>query len=65
MTSLYRLDQLSTGSTASAGKADLGPLPPTAVALLAALGVAWALIGLYAVMSAVKKKSSLKKGDAH
>ena len=65
VTSLYRLDQLSTGSTASAGKADLGPLPPTAVALLAALGVAWALIGLYAVMSAVKKKSSLKKGDAH
>ena len=63
--SLYRLDQLSTGGAATAGKADLGPLPPTAVALLAALAVAWALIALYAVITAVKKKSSLKKGDAH
>ena len=63
--SLYRLDQLSTGGAATAGKADLGPLPPTAVALLAALAVAWALIALYAVITAVKKKSSLKKGNAH
>ena len=35
---LYHLDQTS----AAAGKADLGPLPATAVALLAALAVAWA-----------------------
>lgn len=35
---LYHLDQTS----AMAGKADLGPLPPTAVALLGALAVAWA-----------------------
>ena len=63
--SLYRLDQLSTGGAATAGKADLGPLPPTAVALLTALAVAWTLIALYAVITAVKKKSSLKKGNAH
>ena len=65
MTSLSRLDQLATGGAATPGKADLGPLPPTAVALLAALAVAWALIALYAVITAVKKKSSLKKGDTH
>lgn len=35
---LYHLDQTS----AAAGKADLGPLPATAAALLAALAVAWA-----------------------
>src|SRR5699024_8981176 len=35
---LYHLDQTS----ATAGKADLGPLPTTAVVLLAALAVAWA-----------------------
>lgn len=63
--SLYRLDQLSTGGAATAGKADLGPLPPTAVALLTALAVAWTLIALYAVITAVKEKSSLKKGNAH
>lgn len=34
---LYHLDQTS----AMAGKADLGPLPPTAVALLGALAAAW------------------------
>ena len=63
--SLYRLDQLSTGGAATAGKADLGPLPPTAVALLTALAVAWTLVALYAVITAVKEKSSLKKGNAH
>ena len=63
--SLYRLDQLSTGGAATAGKEDLGPLPPTAVALLTALAVTWTLIALYAVITAVKEKSSLKKGNAH
>ena len=63
--SLYRLDQLSTGGAATAGKADLGPLPPTAVALLTALAFAWTLIALYVVITAVKEKSSLKKGNAH
>lgn len=65
VSSLYRLDQLSSGGTAAAGKADLGPLPFTAAALLAALGVTWVCIALYVVFTAVKKKSLLKKGNAH
>ena len=38
---LYHLDSVSVSGSA---KTDLGPLPPTAVALLAALGAAWACI---------------------
>lgn len=49
--SLYRLDQI----TSSTGKADLGPLPSTSVALLAALAVTWLLIFLYLGLSAAKK----------
>jgi len=54
MTSLYRLDQIS----ASEGKADLGPLPDTSVALLAALAIVWAGIGIYVAAEAVKKKKA-------
>ena len=62
ISALYRLDQIgANGAGLSKGKADLGPLPSTAVALLAALGGVWVLLGTYAVLSAVKKKSLLKK----
>ena len=58
MTSLYRLDQhASTG----AGKADLGPLPDTAVALLAVLGVAWLCIAAY-VLNEIRKEKKKKAG---
>ena len=58
MTSLYRLDQhASTG----AGKADLGPLPDTAVALLAVLGVAWLCIAAY-VLNEMRKEKKKKAG---
>ena len=65
VTSLYRLDQLSTQSSAAAGKADLGPLPATAVLLLVSLAVVWAGLACYGVLTAVKKKSSLKKNNTH
>ena len=52
MTSLYRLDQVSAGG----GKADLGPLPGTAKALLGTLVAAWALIGLYLLWDRRKRK---------
>ena len=52
MTSLYRLDQVSAGG----GKADLGPLPGTAKALLGTLAAAWALIGLYLLWDRRKRK---------
>ena len=52
MTSLYRLDQVSAGG----GKADLGPLPGTAKALLGTLAAAWALIGLYLLCDRRKRK---------
>lgn len=57
MTSLYRLDQGGEKSDLSGGgKTDLGPLPATAVILLATLAVAWVLIILYVVLSTKKKK---------
>ena len=54
VTSLYHLDQISTGG--ADGKKDLGPLPKTSVALLGALGVIWALILLYLLKELVKKR---------
>jgi len=53
MTSLYRLDQIETGS---AGKAELGPLPASAKALIGTLIGVWALILLYVIREAVRKK---------
>ena len=53
--SLYRLDQKS----ASAGeKAELGPLPSTAVMLLGAVGIAWLGIGAYVLSDAMKKRKA-------
>ena len=58
MTSLYRLDQhASTGE----GKAELGPLPDTAVALLVTLGVAWVGIAAY-VLNEMRKEKKKKAG---
>lgn len=54
VTALYRLDQ--GGESASAGRAELGPLPQTAVLLLGALVGAWALIGLYALWGAARRR---------
>ena len=57
MTSLYRLDQIST----SEGKTDLGPLPKTSVTLLTTLGLVWVGIGIYVTAEAVKKKKHASK----
>lgn len=55
ITSLYRLDQISSSSSETA---DLGPLPVTSVLLLGALGGAWALILLYLLTQwAARKKN--------
>ena len=61
VTSLYRLNQgsLLTDSI-TAGKADLGPLPKTAVALLTTLAVVWTLIIGYFIRNYIKNKK-LKK----
>ena len=61
VTSLYRLDQIE-GTT---GKADLGPLPGTSVILLSSLAIAWALIGIYALTEAVKKKKAANHLETH
>ena len=57
ITSLYRLDQLETGT---GGKADLGPLPKTSVILLVTLAVTWILILCYIVGNAIicKKRNN-------
>ncbi len=51
---LYHLDQTS----AMAGKADLGPLPPTAVALLGALAAAWAGILAWVIADRVRARKA-------
>ncbi len=58
MTSLYRLDQIETGS--GGGKTDFGPLPTASRALLWTLGAVWCLIVLYVVVEGVKKKKTAK-----
>jgi len=50
--SLYRLNS----GGASVGKAELGPLPTTAILLLAALAAAWVGLGVYFVVGRIKKK---------
>ena len=55
---LYHLDSVS----ATGGKADLGPLPGTAVALLAGLAIAWAGILLYLVSIWVRRRRAASKG---
>ncbi len=52
VSSLYRLEQIDA---ASSGKADLGPLPKTAVILLSTLAAVWVLILLYVAREAQKK----------
>ena len=56
--SLYRLDQVSV--SASGGKADLGPLPSTSVALLSTLAAVWVLILLYLLIDRLRKKQAKK-----
>ena len=56
--SLYRLDQIGEGA---GGKAELGPLPETAVILLCALAGVWVLIGLYGLRLLLKKRRAAKK----
>ncbi len=62
MTALYRLDQGGQDAAAT-GKAELGALPRTSVALLTLLAAAWALIGLYAVRRAINKKKLSNHAD--
>ena len=50
---LYRLDSIAGSSE---GKADLGPLPSTAKALIGTLIAIWILIGLYVGSDYLKKK---------
>jgi multiple sugar transport system substrate-binding protein len=59
--SLYRLDQIgSQAGGAGGGKAQLGPLPGTAVALLSALAGVWVLIGLYWLRQTLKQRRARK-----
>ena len=52
MNSLYRLDQNVTTDE----RADLGPLPKTAVLLLGGLGAAWVLIAVYYIFNIARKR---------
>jgi len=59
MTSLYRLDQINTGSAAE--QEEFGPLPQTAIILLSALAAAWLLILVYFALSTLKKRRCVHK----
>ncbi len=65
MTSLYHLEQGGQDGGLSSGKADLGPLPGTAVALLTSLAVAWMLIILYVIFGTIKRKKFSKIKHKH
>ncbi|HCT90480.1 MAG TPA: ABC transporter substrate-binding protein [Lachnospiraceae bacterium] len=54
--SLYRLDQIGGQDSLSSGKADLGPLPRTASALLLALTITWFLMIAYVVYKTMKTR---------
>ncbi len=56
VSSLYRLGSISSGG----GKKDLGPLPGTAVFLLAALVTVWVLLAAYWVVQRLRRKN---RGD--
>ena len=57
ITSLYRLDQSNGQDEAlSSGKAELGPLPAEAKALLVTLAVTWLFIVIYVVLQVLKNK---------
>ncbi len=56
ISSLYRLDQLGGQNNAATGRAEMGPLPKTAVALLGCLAIAWIMIFTYVAYDAIKKK---------
>lgn len=61
ISSLYRLNQGGMGNAVSAGKAELGALPKTAVILLSTLAVTWVMIGLYLLTGVIKRKKSSGK----
>ena len=62
--SLYRLDQIANAANeAGSGKAQLGELPGTAVALLSALAAAWVLIGAYWLRQTIKQRRARQKQE--
>ena len=57
VSSLYRLDQIGENAgRPAASREDMGPLPSTAVFLLAALAVAWLLIGLVFLRNTLRER---------
>ncbi len=58
MISLHHLDECGP----AAGKAELGPLPPTAVALLSSLGITWGLILVYLAVQGWKGRKGGAEG---
>ncbi|MBQ6927593.1 MAG: extracellular solute-binding protein [Oscillospiraceae bacterium] len=60
--SLYRLDQISAAG--AGGPARLGPLPRTAVVLLASLAAAWVLIAMFFLYDVVRRRKMQKSSDS-
>lgn len=56
VTSLHRLDQISTRGNISADREELGEMPAASVILLTALGLTWAVMILYVVREELRKR---------
>ena len=64
MNALHRLNNISTGGgSTTGGKAELGELPATAVALLSMLALTWILMGGYVGKDFLKKKRMSKSEE--
>ena len=61
VTSLYRLDSLGTSVTGEVDR-DLGPLPGTAVELLAGLGAVWLVLAALLIGERLRKKRRASAG---
>lgn len=59
VSSLYRLNALTSGAGVSGDDGENGKLPAASAALLSALALAWLMIGLYVILRAVKKKKDM------
>ena len=57
VTSLYRLDQIE----AQSGKIRLGKMPTTSILLLCGIGITWVGIGVYLLVSLLKKRAKDSK----
>ncbi len=58
ITALYRLNLDGTGSVVGGGKISFGALPAGSVALLVILAITWLSLGIFVILTSVRKKKN-------